>query len=305
MTINKTYPLNQSRLFKIHSKHKLSEILSTDQKHLVDLSKRSDNYRQFVIEKNGKARGVEVPKPDLDKIHSKIFSYLRKVETPDYLHSGIKSRSHVSNALAHLNCKLLLKLDIKKFYQSTKREAIYRFFVNDLKCAPDVSNILSSLCSVNGHVPTGSKLSQLIAYYSAKPMFDEIYKIAKDGGTIFTVYVDDLSFSGDQIPGELIWEAKKVITRYGYKYHKEIRYAEESTKVVTGIALKDSKALVRNKHHKNIYELYVKHLKGDISVSELKKLLGMLNSASQVSDKHLNIAKTLRISQRAKKSSIG
>src|SRR5690606_23995242 len=218
-------------------------------------------------------------------------------------HSGIKGRSHVTNALAHLNCKSLVKLDIKKFYQSTSREAIYKFFLSDLQCVPDVSKILSSLCSVNDHVPTGSRISQLIAYYSAKAMFDEINGIAKSGGITFTVYVDDLSFSGDKIPGELIWEVKKVIVKHGYKYHKEVRYAEESTKVVTGIALKNSNALVRNKHHKNIYELYTKYLEGEISEKELKQLSGMLNSASQVSEKYLNISKHLRNTQRAKKSS--
>ena len=47
--------------------------------------------------------------------------------------------------------------------------------------------------------PTGCPTSQLIALYAYENMFNEIYDVACTNGCIFTVYVDDMTFSAEKV----------------------------------------------------------------------------------------------------------
>lgn len=293
MKIRKSYPLNQSPLYQLRSKKRLAELLSVPLSSLVKLSKSDSNYKKFSIVKNGKSRLVETPKPFLETIHKKLFGLLRRLEVPEYLHSGVKKRSHVSNAESHKGKNELAKIDIKAFYPETKRESIYQFFRQALSCSPDVSSILTDFCTVDGHIPTGSQISQVLAFHSNKGLFDEIDQLSNEYGITFTCYVDDLSFSGKKVPPSFLWEVKKLIVKYGYRYHKEHHYSESKVKVVTGVAIKGDEVLVKNAHHLSIYQLQQKLNNGTISEKEFNSLLGMLNSASQVSVRYGKLSKVM------------
>ncbi len=291
MKTRKPYPLNQSPLYRLRSKKRLSELLGIPLSSLTKLSKSDSNYKKFTIFKKQKPRLVETPKPFLASIHRKLFGLLRRLEVPDYLHSGVKKRSHVTNAARHTGEYELAKIDIKAFYPSTKRECIYQFFRRSLSCSPDVSSLLTDFCTVDGHIPTGSQISQALAFHSNRELFDEIDLLSKKFDISFTCYVDDLSFSGKNVPPSFLWEAKKIIVKYGYRYHKEHRYSESKVKIVTGVAIRGNELLVKNAHHLSIHELQIKLNNGTISESELNSFLGMLNSASQLSARYGKLSK--------------
>lgn len=158
-----------------------------DLKALLSLSEDENNYRMFTIQKNGKDREVQVPKPILEQVHKRLFKLLQRIETPEYLHSGIKKKSHITNAKAHEESSALVKLDIKKYYPSTKRESVYQFFTACLFCSADVSKVITDLACVNGHIPTGSPLSQILAFFSSLPMFDKIGELSANNQITFTV----------------------------------------------------------------------------------------------------------------------
>jgi len=289
----KRYPIEQSPLFKLKSKKKLADLLSFNVKEIIKLSSDDDNFRMFTIEKNEKPRQVQVPKPILEKIHKRLFKLLQRIETPEYLHSGVKKRSHITNAKAHEKNSTLVKVDIKQYYPSTKRESVYQFFRGYLLCSPDVSKILTDLSCVNGHIPTGSPLSQILAFFASLPMFERVKELSLSNQITFTVYVDDLTFSGETVAGEFIWQVKKVIHSYGYKYHKEFSSPPDKTKLVTGVAIDAGGLKVQNKHHKSIYDLYVQHIEGTLRKEDKARLLGMLSSASQVSERYNSIFRHL------------
>ncbi len=257
-----------------------------DLKTLRSLSENENNFRIFTIQKNGKSREVQVPKSTLEQVHKRLFNLLKRIETPEYLHSGVKKRSHITNAMAHEEGSALVKLDIKKYYLSTKREAVYQFFRSCLFCSPDVSKIVTNLACVNDHIPTGSPLSQILAFFSSLPMFEKIGELSATNQITFTVYVDDLTFSGNTVSGAFIWEVKKLIHSYGYQYHKEFSRPPEKTKLVTGVAINDKGLHVQNKHHEAIHELYVEYIEGSLKPENKAKLLGMLSFASQVSRRY-------------------
>lgn len=289
MKTGKRYPLQQSLLFKLKSRKKLADLFGMAYKALMGLSEDNSNFRIFTIEKNEKYREVQVPKPILEQVHKRLFKLLQRIETPKYLHSGIKKKSHITNAKTHEKGSALVKLDIKKYYPSTKREAVYQFFRGYLCCSPDVSKVLTDLSCVNGHISTGSPLSQILAFFASLPMFEKIDKLSSSNQITFTVYVDDLTFSAETVPGEFIWQVKKLIHGHGYEYHKEFSSPPDKTKLVTGVAIDGGCLKVQNKHHQAIHSLYVQHLEGMLRREDRARLVGMLSSASQVSARYNSI----------------
>src|SRR3546814_19036470 len=57
-------------------------------------------------------------------------------------------------------------LDIKKFFPNTPRVRVIASFQSIMGCRADVAGILGDLCTFEGHLPTGSPLSPILAYYS-------------------------------------------------------------------------------------------------------------------------------------------
>lgn len=255
MTVKKRYPLDQSPLFKLVTKKKLGELLGFNLKNLkfpID----EKQYHVFPKVSGGRIREIQTPVCDLKRIHKKIAILLSKIEMPDYVHST-KGRSYISNAKQHLGTYPLVKTDISQFYPSTIFPFVYRFFYSTCKCSPDVSFILSHICCYKGeHLPTGSPISGYIAYFASKHIFDEIDRLTKNGKCIMTLYVDDITISGERSSKRLLWEVNKIIQRNGLKVKnkKSISYAPFRPKTVTGVIITGDQPRIPNKLHKNIWE---------------------------------------------------
>lgn len=99
------------------------------------------------IYKAGKPRLIECPSDELKIIQKRIKNYLSMIEVPNNVFSGIKGKSYYDNAKMHtgINRRNLYKIDITAFFPSISRDKVYRFFLNDLDCSPDVAEILTSL----------------------------------------------------------------------------------------------------------------------------------------------------------------
>jgi hypothetical protein len=239
LTNRKTYALDQCPLYKLSSRRKLAEnVFNIDLPYLERLAANEEkNYRVFTIRQGQKDRQVEVPKVVLERIHRRIFNLLERIEKPDYLHSGVRGRSYITNAKVHVGAVPLVKLDIKKFYPSVDAARVSRIFTGAMRCSPDVAALLTRICTFRNHVPTGSCVSQLLAFFAAKPMFDELHTLAASSGVRDTLYVDDLTWSGQGATPAFLWEAKQVVHRHGFQHHKDRCFVARARKVVTGVML--------------------------------------------------------------------
>ena len=225
MVAMKSYPLNQSPLFKMESRRALAKLVGFDAGVLQTLANRTTNYLCFDITQGEKKRRVEVPKRALERVHRRLFTFLERIEKPEYLHSGRKKRSYITNAQVHVGPTPMVKLDLKKFYPSVASSRVYRFFHEALLCSSDVSALLTKLCTVDQHLPTGSCISQLLAFFAAKPMFDELHEHATKFGNRDSCYVDDLTWSGRNATPSFLWVAKQIVHRHGFQYHKDRSYS--------------------------------------------------------------------------------
>ena len=130
--------LSECWLYAIASPADLARRLSTPGHKLVvddllSFARDAGNYRLFsIVNENGKPRSIQWPKRRLQGIHTRIHRLLSRVAVPKYLHSAVRGKSYVSNAAAHDPKMPTIKIDVKKFFPSVSRVAIFNFFADAL-----------------------------------------------------------------------------------------------------------------------------------------------------------------------------
>jgi hypothetical protein len=302
----KSYHLNQSPLWLMPSRKKLAGFLGFSPAALQRLADRTDNYVKFTIKQGDKERHIQAPKASLEKVHRKLFTCLVRIEKPDYLHSGRKEHSYITNAAVHQGAVPLVKLDIKQFYPSIDGGRVYRFFLDGLGCSPDVAGLLRRLCTVDGHLPTGSCLSQLLAFFSAKPMFDELHRHAIAHELRDSCYVDDLTWSGKKATPNFLWGAKQIVHEHGFKYHKDFLYTADDKKVVTGVTISGSDLKVIPSRELEVWEAL--NALGGVNEADRMKaidsLIGKVSAFSQIDARYLARVQALRQRRKTMKASL-
>ena len=297
MAIRKTYALDQSPLYKIASRKRLAQdVLNVDLPFLERLAANEKNFRVFTIKQGEKDRQVEVPKVVLERIHRRLFNLLERVEKPEYLHSGVRGRSYISNAKVHIGAFPLVKLDLKKFYPSVDGARVYRFFTSTMLCSADVAALLTRLCTFENHVPTGSCVSQLLAFYATKPLFDELHALAEGADLRDSVYVDDLTWSGHGATPAFLWAAKRVVYRHGFAYHKDCCFAANDRKLVTGVMLDGDRIAVMPSKEFEIWK-NIQALGGfepEARIVAVNSLIGKAVAAGQIEARFLRRLLRLR-----------
>ncbi|RUR19901.1 RNA-directed DNA polymerase [Legionella sp. km535] len=295
ITKNKYYPAKDSLFYKLSSKGRLAKLVSSTVQELKSLTK-NDQYHCFTQSKRGKTRPIQEPLPKLDKIHSRIASLLCRIETADGLHSGRKGRSNISNASAHIGVgKKVITLDIKNFFPSTKRSSVFDFFYNTMCCSPDIADLLSHICTYDDHIPTGSRLSMPLAYFANKRMFDEMEQTANECNAKMTIYVDDLTFSGEELSKNFITRIELIAKKYGHKINssKTRFYAEDAVKLVTGVAVIDNQLKPRNKHLEALFKK-TNDWQVNKSMQSRNCILGYMTYLGSIDSRYKDRARTFR-----------
>ncbi|SMF97926.1 Retron-type reverse transcriptase [Methylomagnum ishizawai] len=246
----KNYPHTESPIYYLRTKKRLSKILGISIKDIQKLAGACDSYKEWdEINEKGKSRHIENPCYNLKVIQKRIADLLSRISPPDFLFCPVKRRSYITNAKQHVGQKHVVCLDIKEYFVSTSSKRVYWFFHSYMKCSEDVAGILTAISTIKGRLPTGSPLSPILSYFAHVDMWDEISRIAKDAQCIITVYMDDLTISGKEVPQWVMWEIRQQISRCGLKYHKEKNYRNGFSEI-TGIIVKDKLALPNRQHLK-------------------------------------------------------
>ncbi|MCM1569863.1 MAG: reverse transcriptase family protein [Roseburia sp.] len=278
---NKKYDITQCALYKCNSPKILKtrlRIKDEEYQNITSIVK----YHGFQIDKKDGVEKRDITAPDrrIKEVQTRILQLLQKVERPEWLISGEKGKCYIDNGETHRMSNYFLTMDIKKFYDNCKREYVYLFFKNRLKMAGDLAGLCTDIVTYEGGIPTGCPTSQLLAFYAYENMFHEINDVAQRYGCIYTVYVDDMTFSS-----ETPFQKKKmqdeidcILRKYGHKpKYKKVKYYTRGQYVpITGTVVTGRHELkVPNKLQKKIYDEFqeIKNLQGDdLSDAEQKKL---------------------------------
>ena len=213
----------------------------------------SDGYRVWI---NKNQREIQAPIHWMAQAHQKLGNLLQRIQVSDYVYSK-KGRSYVDNARVHAGRKPLIKTDVSKFYPSVTHAMVRRMFEKEFQCASDVAKRLADICCYKQeHLPTGSPISGRVAYFAAKSMFDEIQKAAQASGCKLSIYVDDITISGNGATKRLLAEVRGIIRRHGFKSKdsKSITFAASAVKPVTGAIVTANGLRLPNVRHKKLRE---------------------------------------------------
>ncbi|MFC4892910.1 reverse transcriptase family protein [Pseudofrancisella aestuarii] len=265
----KKYSIDQSPIYKLSSKKKLKEILYIDEKKLKQATQFPAHY-SFNKKINGKTRNIQPPINITKKIHERILSLLSRIEVHTFLFSGVKGRSYVCNARKHIASSFFLTIDIKNFFPSTTRKKVFYLFYKMFKCSPDIADTLAKMLTFNNQLVQGSCVSQLLSYLSNYEMFEEINIIANKYNLTFSLYVDDMTFSSSQDfkKSDVIYEIKKILKKSDYQIKRsKLRYSK--TGDITGVIIKESHLLVKNKTHRKVFLL-----REEKNLKKIKQLTG-------------------------------
>jgi hypothetical protein len=278
----KRYPLERSPLYRLKGKRKFESVLGV-QWDAVPRLLDAQYYRVWI---NEMGREIQAPHGWLSHIHKRIALLFSHIDLPEYVYSQ-KSRSYADNARAHRGGTPLIKTDISRFYPSVTRQAVFRMFLDDFECAVDVAHRLADICCYRQeHLPTGSALSGRIAFFAKRRMFDEIAQAAQHCGCTMTLYVDDITISGDTATKRLLATIRQIIRCHGLrtKGKKSKTYPGNAAKIVTGAVVVGDKVRLPNIRHLNIH--HARHAVQAAAPEEreqaMRVLTGRLQEAQQV-----------------------
>lgn len=289
MPTKPTHPIDQSPLFKLRSRPKLARLLGISNGELRALSKGAALYSEFDIpKKNGSgSRHVENPCRPLKLVQARLARRLCQIDPPAFLFCPVKKRCYVSNAAAHRRNRVVQCLDIKSFFPSVTHRRVYWFFHKILRCERDIAGLLAQLACYQGHLPTGSPLSPIMAYFAYFDLWQRIATFCEERGYTFTVYIDDVTVSGPRVPKSDIWEIRRMIHAVGLRYHKEKTFIDKAAEV-TGVILQKGRLIAPFRQHKKMHE--ARKLLAAAADTERHALLGRVagirGQIKQIADKN-------------------
>lgn len=144
-----------------------------------------------------KSRNIDNPASLLKEIQRKINQkLLGPIELPDHVCGGRKGRSVIKTAKYHLAQKVLVTIDIRKFFPSINNSDVYHIWSNILGCGRKVSSILTRLTTIERRLPQGAPTSTALANIFLLSFDVHIRKYCGEKGIIYRTWIDDLIFSG-------------------------------------------------------------------------------------------------------------
>lgn len=277
------YPLQQSVLYKIRSQKKLANVLLLPDNYFK--KHHEYHYEEFSKIEGEKERHFASPDKELKQIQKRIARLLQKIETPEWLHSGVKRKSYITNCREHVEADYVINMDIMSFYDSVKGKYVFKLFRDKFLMPPDVARKITELLLFQEKMPTGGSASQIVTYWAYSEMFENIFLIAQKYSCKFSLYVDDMTFSSDKpIDFKLKSEVRSELEKYNLlaKREKDKYYRKRDPKSVTGniINTKHQMVLINNMRLKAIKQF--EKCRNTNSPKDIEKLLGIYRAVTQV-----------------------
>ena len=258
-----------------------------------------NNYRIYKIKKhNGKYRTIYEPSKTLKQIQKRILvNILNNKKISKYAKAYYKGICLKDNAFPHVNKEMILKLDIKNFFENISFLDVYNSCFSIDYFPKSVGMLLTYLCTYDDHLTQGSPASAYISNLVMKEFDEELGLWCEENNISYTRYSDDMTFSGEFNPNEIIIKVRKMLYKLGLELNDSKIHViyNSSNQNVTGIVVNEKMQVnikYRNKIRQEIYYIkkfgLVSHLeKCGINIEPKKyltKLYGRVLYVLQIND---------------------
>lgn len=261
--------------------------------YLLYKIKPERSYSEFFIpKKSGESRRISAPSTRLknvqNKLNKSILVYMKESEFPKskIAYGYSKKKSIVFNSENHIKKKIVINIDIKNFFESINFGRVRGFFINNkyFGMSPEVSTIIAQLTCYNNSLPQGAPTSPLISNLVGQILDHRISKLCKKYKLIYTRYVDDLTFSTNNLEivneyGDFINDIDEILKKSGFQRNIEktrIQYSN-SRQTVTGLIVNKKINIPREYYKRTRSMLHSLILNGNFFLDKDKLLVGNLN----------------------------
>ncbi len=201
------------------------------------------HYRPIEIPKrDGTVRRLWEPDPLLKTIQRNLLRHvLEGLRVSPHATAYRAGRSILDNAQPHCGQPVLLKLDIASFFDSVRYPMVWaRAFPGHL-FPPEVRSLLTRLCCRRDRLPQGAPTSAAVSNLVMKPFDDHMGVWCAERGIAYTRYSDDMSFSGEFAPRDVIRKVRHFLEAMGFALNEgKTRVQTKHTRqVVTGVVVNE------------------------------------------------------------------
>lgn len=189
-------------MLKIRQVKHLANALSTTPAEMAAVLKSpADFYEELELRdpsRPDKPRIVVNVTGALRALQSKLYRriLLPKLSQSAHSHGGVSGRSIKTNVEPHLGSKFVFKTDIANFYPSIHFRRVYKLFVEDFECSPDVASVCTKISTYRHHLALGLICSPMLADQVLRRVDRRIGGACAGLGLVYTRYVDDVAISG-------------------------------------------------------------------------------------------------------------
>ena len=271
----------------------LAKALGVSQKALYSASNSLHrHYHAVKIPKaNGEYRRLYVPDEFLKHLQRRINErLLSQEEISPYATAYRNGGGIVVNAKPHVGQKMILKLDIRKFFDHLLYPIVKRKVFPAAKYSEDTRILLSLLCIYMDAIPQGAPTSPTISNIIMRDFDDTVGSWCWKRGISYTRYCDDMTFSGDFEAQEVIAFVRAELWKMGLFLNgkKTVVVREGQRHTVTGILVNEKLSVSKEYKKKIRQEMYYcmkygvcshmeKNSNSEAESSYIRKLLGRVN----------------------------
>ena len=201
LTITRSPTDSRDMFFALRDPRDVADLLEVSFKNLnywiygTNADKRYSTF--FIAKKTGGQRQIDAPNKNIKILQEKLNSILQSVyRRRPSVHGFAVGRSVKTNAQEHIRKTWVFNIDLDDFFHTIHFGRVRGMFMaNPYNIPEQAATILAQLCCYQGHLAQGAPTSPVISNMICAKMDGELQRLARDCGSWYTRYADDITFS--------------------------------------------------------------------------------------------------------------
>ncbi|MBQ9044655.1 MAG: trypsin-like peptidase domain-containing protein [Oscillospiraceae bacterium] len=203
----------KTKFFQLKTRTDVADILGIDERSLrfFLFKVRPENmYIRFQIAKRGGGfREICAPNRKLKSIQRKLADILEIVYREKACAYGfVRGKNIVQNARNHTKSELVLNIDLKDFFSQIHFGRVRGMLIKPpYGLGEEAATTIAQIACLDGKLPQGAPCSPVITNMICASLDNQLMRLAKKTGCIYTRYADDITFSTNkkQFDDEIIF----------------------------------------------------------------------------------------------------
>lgn len=216
-------------------------------------------HKAKLPKESGGYRNLSVPDEVLKSIQKQIAEVLLiHMPVSRYAKAYRFGSSTLRNAKHHVGKQVVLKLDILHFFDSIRYSTVKdKVFPEEIYAEP-LRILLTMLCYHKDALPQGAPSSPAITNIILYEFDEQMGQWCRELGIAYTRYCDDMTFSGDFDPAEVIRFVRLELKKLGFLLNEQKTKVQRpgQQQAVTGIVVNEKLSISADYRRKLRQDLY-------------------------------------------------